>query len=73
MAADPRRAHPRSSTIPSRYAEDTLEDWVNCSKFPTDGVQNIGEISLVKRLGKVFLSLRIGEDPPAAGFVRGNT
>ena len=38
MAADPRHAHPRSSTIPSRYAEDTLEDWGNCSEFPCNEV-----------------------------------
>ena len=38
MAADPRHACLRSSTIPSRYAEDTLEDWGNCSEFPCNEV-----------------------------------
>lgn len=53
---------PRSSPIPSRYAEEILwKTGRTAPSFPVTRLQNIGGNLLVKRVGQVFLSVRISE------------
>jgi len=51
---------PRSSPIPSRYAEEILwKTGRTAPSFPVTRLQNIDGNLLVKRLGQVFLTVRI--------------
>lgn len=53
---------PRSSPIPSRYAEEILwKTGRTAPSFPVTRLQNIDGNLLVKRVGQVFLTVRISE------------